>query len=84
MQFVFSKIGKSEEAQFAERLIWYVEKREKVLYSEAYRFVHQHFPKIQDFEAIVTGAVRSGYLVLKQHGNEVWLYPGAASTGATA
>ncbi len=75
MQFVFSKIGKSEEAQFAERLIWYVTKREGVLYSEAYRFVHQHFPKIQDFEAIVTGAVRSGYLILKQKGSEIWLYP---------
>lgn len=78
MQFVFSKIGKSEEAQFAERLIWYVEKREKVLYHEAYRFVHQHFPKIQDFEAVVTGAIRAGYLSLKTEGNQAWLYPGAA------
>lgn len=78
MHFVFSKIGKSEEAQFAERLIWYVEKREGVLYSEAYRFVHQHFPKLQDFEGIVTGAVRAGYLILKQKGNDVWLYPGTS------
>lgn len=82
MQFVFSKIGKSEEAQFAERLIWYVTKREGVLYSEAYRFVHQHFPKIQDFEAIVTGAVRSGYLILKQKGSEIWLYPAQAAVKA--
>ncbi len=78
MHFVFSKIGKTEEALFAERLIWYVEKREKVAYAEAYRYVHQHFPKIQDFEAIVTGAVRSGFIILKQQGNEVWLYPGTA------
>lgn len=78
MQFVFSKIGKSEEAIFAERLIWYVEKRQKCAYAEAYRYVHQHFPKVQDFEAIITGAVRSGYLILKQEGNEVWLYPGKA------
>lgn len=77
MKLVFSKIGRTEESQFAERLIWYVTKREGVDYKEAYRFVHQHFPKIQDFEAIVTGAVRAGYLTLKQKGSEIWLYPGS-------
>jgi hypothetical protein len=56
MQFVFSKIGKSEDAIYAERLIWYVTKRGGCLYQEAYRFVHSHFPKMQDFEAIITGA----------------------------
>ena len=78
MQFVFSKIGKSEDAVYAERLIWYVAKREGCAYEEAYRFVHSHFPKMQDFEAVITGAVRSGYLTLKQKGNAMWLYPGAA------
>lgn len=77
MQFVFSKIGKSEDAVYAERVIWYVEKRGGCPYSEAYRFVHAHFPKMQDFEAVITGAVRSGFLVLKQKGNEVFLEPGA-------
>lgn len=76
MQFVFSKIGKSEDAVYAERLVWYVAKRGGCLYSEAYRFVHSHFPKMQDFEAIITGAVRSGYLTLKQKGNDMWLMPG--------
>lgn len=82
MQFVFSKIGKSEDAVYAERLIWYVTKRGGCLYSEAYRFVHAHFPKMQDFEAVITGAVRSGYLVIKAKGAEVWLVPGAASIDA--
>jgi hypothetical protein len=79
MQFVFSKIGKSEDAVYAERLIWYVQKRGKCPWSEAYRYVHANFPKIQDFEAIMTGTIRSGYLMLKQEGNEMWLYPGKAS-----
>lgn len=81
MQFVFSKIGKSEDAVYAERLIWYVAKRGGCAYSEAYRFVHAHFPKMQDFEAVITGAVRSGYLVLKQQGNEMMLLPGDSSLG---
>lgn len=78
MQFVFSKIGKSEDAVYAERLIWYVTKRGGCPYSEAYRFVHAHFPKMSDFEGVITGAVRSGYLVLKQQGTEMFLLPGAS------
>lgn len=76
MQFVFSKIGKSEDAVYAERVIWYIQKRGGCPYAEAYRFVHAHFPKLQDFEAVITGAVRSGYLRLTQKGNDMWLYPG--------
>jgi hypothetical protein len=76
MQFVFSKIGKSEDAVYAERLIWYVTKRGGCDYQEAYRFVHQHFPKMQDFEAVITGSIRSGYLSLRQKGSAMWLYPG--------
>lgn len=77
MQFVFSKIGKSDEALYAERLVWYVHKREGCLMEDAYRFAHQHFPKAQDFEGIITGAIRAGYLILKQEGSKVWLRPGA-------
>lgn len=79
MQFVFSKIGKTEEALYAERLIWYVQKRQGCLYQEAYRYVHAHFPKVHDFEAIITGAIRSGYLILKQEGADMWLRPGSAA-----
>lgn len=79
MQYVFSKIGKTEDAVYAERLIWYVAKRGGCPYAEAYRYVHAYFPKMQDFEAVITGAVRSGYLKLKQQGNEMWLYPGEAA-----
>lgn len=78
MQFVFSKIGKSEDAIYAERLIWYVAKRGGCLYQEAYRFVHSHFPKMQDFEAVITGAVRSGYLKLVAKEQDMWLMPGTA------
>jgi hypothetical protein len=77
MQLVFSKIGKSDEAVYAERLIWYVTKREGCPYHEAYRFVHAHFPKIQDFEAIVNGAIRTNQLKLqvKPGTNEMWIWP---------
>ena len=75
MQFVFSKIGKSEEALFAERMIWYVTKRGKVEWQEAYRYVHAHFPKLQDFESIINGAIRSGQLRMQQQGDKLYLFP---------
>ena len=76
MQFVFSKIGKSEDAVFVERLIYYVEKRGGCPYPEAYRHVHAHFPKMNDFEGVILGTVKSGFLELRQNGSEMWLYPG--------
>lgn len=76
MKFVFSKIGKTEESLFVERLIWYVTSRGSCKYQDAYRFVHQHFPKINDFEAIMTGAIKAGYLILKQQGTDMILFPG--------
>lgn len=76
MKFVFSKIGKTEDSLYAERLIWYVHSRGGCRWDEAYRFVHQHFPKMQDFEAVITGAIRAGYLILKQQGTQMMLLPG--------
>ncbi len=80
MQLVFSKIGKSEESVFVERLVEYVCRRGEVDYMDAYRFVHAKFPKIQDFEAIMTGAIRAGYLklVVSTNGSGHKLKPGEA------
>lgn len=84
MQYVFSKIGKTEDSLYVERLLYYVQVRGGCDYREAYRHVHQQFPKIQDFESIITGAIRSGYLILQQKPgtNQMWLYPGEAMKAA--
>jgi hypothetical protein len=82
MQFVFSKIGKSETALYAERLIWFVHSKGKVPYTEAYRYVHSHFPSMRDFEDVLTGCVRAGYLKLEQVGTQMHLI--AAEAMATA
>ena len=76
MQFVFSKIGKTEDSLYIERLIWYVHKRGGCKWDEAYRFVHTQFPKLSDFEGVITGAIRAGYLVLKPQGSIMMLMPG--------
>jgi hypothetical protein len=83
MQFVFSKIGKTEDSLYAERLIWYVHKRGGCKWADAYRFVHTNFPKIQDFESIITGTIKAGYLILKQQGSEMMLLPGESLAAAS-
>lgn len=76
MQFVFSKIGKSDNALYAERLIWFVHSKTKVPYHEAYRYVHSYFPSMRDFEDILSGCVRAGYVKLEQSGGQMMLSAG--------
>lgn len=35
--------------------------------------VYSHFTDFRDFEGVVSGAVRSGQLVLEQRGDKFWL-----------
>ena len=73
MSFVFSKIGKSETALYAERLVWFVHSKEAVPYHEAYRYVHSYFPSMRDFEDVLAGCIRAGYVKLEQSGSVVML-----------
>ena len=62
MPKVFAKIGRTEQSIQAERFIKYVEKMGRLSYIDAYKFIHTHFPDSKDFEGILTGAMRAGYL----------------------
>jgi hypothetical protein len=62
MPKVFSKIGRSEDSIQAERLLEFIKKAGVIPYAEAYRYVHVHFPQVRDFEGIISGAVRAGYI----------------------
>lgn len=73
MQFVFSKIGKSEAALHTERLIWFVQQKKSVIFHEAYRYVHAYFPSMRDFDDIVAGCVRAGFMKLENSGGAVRL-----------
>ncbi len=64
MQFVFSKIGRSDASIHAERLVAFVEARGEVGFQEAYRHVHSHFSSFRDFEDVLAGLVRSGFILL--------------------
>lgn len=73
MPKVFSKIGRSEESVQAERLLEFIKRSGEIGYVEAYRYVHLHFPQVRDFEGILAGAIRAGYIQQKINGTNVTL-----------
>lgn len=62
---VFAKIGRTEESLHAERLLEFIRRRQTCTYMEAYRHVHLSFPNFKDFEGVLSGLVRSGYIKLE-------------------
>ena len=72
---VFPRIGRTEDSLQAERFIQFVQKKGAagVRYQDAYKSIHAYFPDFRDFEGIVSGAVRSGYIVMEQRGDDFWM-----------
>lgn len=75
MAMVFSKIGKSETSVYADRLVEFVQKRGKVPFPEVYRFVHQYFPSMRDFEDVFAGLCKAGFLRVASEGGIPVVYP---------
>ena len=73
MPLVFARIGRSEQASQADRLVQLVRQRGAISYEEAYRFLHTHFPAEKDMEGIVAGAVRAGLLALREVQPTKWM-----------
>lgn len=76
MQFVFSKIGRSDASLHAERLITFVQARGTVPFTDAYRHVHSHFSSMRDFEDVLAGIVRAGFLKMGTANGVPVLTPG--------
>src|ERR1700752_1166308 len=62
MQKVYSRIGRTNQSVQTERFIRFIHKRGIVTYSSAYQFIHSAFPNLRDFEGIVAGAIRAGFI----------------------
>lgn len=71
--FVFSKVGKSEEAQQSLRLLEVVQKRGEVPYKDLYRLSQTYFPNSRDFEGILQSFIRAGQVVMTNRGTEIVL-----------
>jgi len=62
MAMVFSKIGKTEESVYIDRMVEFVRRRGHAPYAEVFRYVHAYFPSMRDFEDLMSGCVRAGFL----------------------
>lgn len=76
---VFSKIGQSEVASVMDRLLLFIRSRPNgVAFGVAFQFVHSHIPSLREFEDLVNGCIRAGYIAMVQVGNQVMLRAVAA------
>ena len=66
MAMVFAKIGKSDEAFYADRIINFVRRSGNPTHVEVYRFVYSQFPSFREFEDVFAGLVRAGFLEVFQ------------------
>lgn len=83
MQFVFSKIGRSDASLHAERLVNFIQAHGEVSFQEAYRHVHSHFSSMRDFEDVLLGLVKAGFIRLTTHNGTPSLSPGIPLPTAT-
>ena len=68
MPKVFARIGKSAQANVADRFIEFVRRKQAVSYQEAYQWIHGYFPAGLDMENLVAGAVKAGLIMTKGEG----------------
>jgi len=84
LPLVFSKIGQTSESVYLEKLITAIHVRGAVPFADAYRLVHTYFPSLKDFEDMIFGAIRAGYLDMKGTGNSTMLCKGPAELPSQA
>lgn len=75
MPTTFALIGRTEISLQAKRLIEFIARQGRVDYQKAYRLVHATFPNANDFEGILSGAIRAGYIKMEPVNGTVWLSP---------
>jgi hypothetical protein len=73
MPLVFSKIGRSPAAVSADRLLHFIRRRERLPVSEAYAYVQANFPDAREFDGILAGLIKAGFVQLGQEGSEFML-----------
>lgn len=65
LEFVFNKIGKTSISVYTEKVVQFVHSHGVCSYAEAYRAVHSHFPSMREFEDVMAGCIRAGYVKME-------------------
>lgn len=75
MALVFAKIGKTDDSHYADRIIAFVRRQGSVRYEEVFQFAYSQFPSLRDFEDILLGTCRAGFLRLVQRNGVTFVEP---------
>lgn len=62
MTQVFARIGKSDAAFYADRVVNFVSRQGLPTFMEVYRFVYSQFPTFRGFDDVFQGLLSAGYL----------------------
>lgn len=73
MPLVFNLIGRTDLSLQTERFLDYVKKHGEVEYSDAYRYVHNYFPDVKQFELILEGALKAKFIGLSHAGGKTFI-----------
>ncbi len=73
MPKVFAKIGRSEDNLAVDRFLLSLARKGRIPYSEIFAFAHEHFPRSQDMDAVIGGALRAGLLKTSIEGTTTYL-----------
>jgi hypothetical protein len=68
MAMVFSKIGKTDQSLYTDRMIDFVRRNGPTPYKDVFKYVHSYFPSARDFEDVLSGCVKAGLLALTSPG----------------
>lgn len=79
MAMVFSKIGKTDVSNHADRLVHFLETNGETLFKDAYKQVHAFFPSLRDFEDVLQGCIKAGLIKVRQVGNALMLSAGGSA-----
>jgi hypothetical protein len=74
MPQVFARIGRTENALYAERFLSHLRRVGAISYADAHKFIYSHFPDARDMEGIMTGIIRAGFVELVNQGGTPWLF----------
>lgn len=66
MMKVFDGIGKKSNTEYTNKLISYLSARGSVPYQQAYQYVHAHFPMLSNYENILAGLIKAGYIKIER------------------
>ena len=73
MPKVFARIGKTEDNLAVDRFLAVLKRQGRVPYSQVFTIAHQHFPRSQDMDSVVNGALRAGALKLVNVDNTMFI-----------